>query len=71
MCIGNTTSPAATNTNYIGWRDDQWERPEVIDSDTASSGQKRDNLKAGGKQASGSGKRNPNNQSNRTSGGTY
>lgn len=67
MCIGNTTSPAASNTNYINWKDDEWERPEVI---TPTEGQKKDNLKAGGKQASGSGKRNPN-QSSKTTGGTY
>ena len=68
MCIGNTTSPAATNTNYIGWRDDQWERPEVIDTNTASSGQKRDNLKAGGKTK---GTSKGSSQSSRTTGGTY
>ena len=66
MCIGNTTSPAATNTNYIGWRDDQWERPEVINTDTASSGQKRDSLKADSKT-----KGKGSSQSNRTTGGTY
>ena len=29
MCIGNTTSPAATNTTNVSWGD-AWERPEVI-----------------------------------------
>ena len=69
MCIGNTTSPAASNTNYINWRDDEWERPEVIggtkeasrgpNESAASANKKRDNLKAGGKQSS------------KTTGGTY
>ena len=30
MCIGNTTSPAATNTTNVSWGD-AWERPEVIE----------------------------------------
>ncbi len=64
MCIGNTTSPAATNTNYIGWRDDQWERPEVITPTDAerSTQPVKSKLKTPAKTKS---------QSSRTSGGTY
>ena len=63
MCIGNTTSPAATNTTNVSWGD-AWERPEVITpgptvSDTGSQ-PKKSSLKA-----------KPKSQSSRTSGGTY
>ena len=65
MCIGNTTSPAATNTTNVSWGD-AWERPEVIPpSPTVSDPdrpvtQKKSSLKA-----------KPKSQSSRTSGGTY
>jgi len=64
MCIGNTTSPAATNTNYIGWRDDQWERPEVITPTENENKQSTQPVKNKLKTPSKS-------QSSRTSGGTY
>jgi len=67
MCIGNTTSPAATNTTNVSWGD-AWERPEVIppgpqvqkgpSGDTGK--RQKDTLKA-----------KPKSQSSRTSGGTY
>jgi hypothetical protein len=66
MCIGNTTSPAASNTNYINWRDDQWETPQVIPTSPTVSDpdrpvtQKKSSLKAKSKS-----------QSSKTSGGTY
>ena len=64
MCIGNTTSPAASNTNYINWREDQWERPEVItptgDENKQSTQPVKDKLKTPSKS-----------QSSKTSGGTY
>ena len=66
MCIGNTTSPAATNTTNVSWgRSDMWERPQVIDpgpevQDQAAPSQKKSSLKA-----------KPKSQSSRTSGGTY
>lgn len=69
MCIGNTTSPAATNTTNVSWGD-AWERPEVIPpgpqvmkkvGDPSSPNlQKKSSLKA-----------KPKSQSSRTSGGTY
>ena len=64
MCIGNTTSPAATNTTNVSWGD-AWERPEVIPTgpqvqDQASTPKKKDTLKT-----------KPKSQSSRTSGGTY
>jgi len=68
MCIGNTTSPAATNTTNVSWnRPDEWETPQVITppgapqvSDQAGATQKKASLKA-----------KPKSQSSRTSGGTY
>ena len=68
MCIGNTTSPAASNTNYFNWRDDQWERPEVI---TPTEGQNKDNLKAGGRKQAGEKGKGKSNQSSKTTGGAY
>ena len=63
MCIGNTTSPAATNTTNVSWGD-AWERPEVIPPQVSDPGpgkvQKKDTLKT-----------KPKSQSSRTSGGTY
>jgi len=65
MCIGNTTSPAATNTTNVSWGD-AWERPEVIPTSPTVSDpdrpvtQKKSSLKA-----------KPKSQSSRTSGGTY
>ena len=66
MCIGNTTSPAATNTTNVSWgRSDMWERPQVIDpgpevQDQGGATQKKSSLKA-----------KPKSQSSKTSGGTY
>ncbi|ADP00090.1 hypothetical protein CYIG_00014 [Cyanophage NATL1A-7] len=70
MCLGNTTSPAATNTTNVRnvWgRPDEWERPEVITplaapevSDTGTATQNKSSLKA-----------KPKAQSSKTSGGTY
>ena len=68
MCIGNTTSPAASNTNYINWRDDEWETPQIITpppggpqvADKAGAATKKSSLKA-----------KPKAQSSKTSGGTY
>jgi len=71
MCIGNTTSPAASNTNYINWRDDQWESPEVIEPDNRRGGRDSKGGKGntGGK---GSGRRGGSgSQSDRTTGGSY
>ena len=70
MCIGNTTSPAATNTTNVSYlRPDEWETPEVITpsgapevSDTGTATQKKSSLKA---------KAKPKSQSSKTSGGTY
>ena len=63
MCIGNTTSPAATNTTNVSWGD-AWERQEVIPPQVSDPDptkvQKKDTLKA-----------KPKSQSSRTSGGTY
>ncbi len=65
MCIGNTTSPAATNTTNVSWGD-AWERPEVIPPGPQSDGTqptvkpKKDTLKT-----------KPKAQSSKTSGGTY
>ena len=67
MCIGNTTSPAATNTTNVSWGD-AWERPEVIPP--GSGVQNKDSLKTSGKR--GAYKRNSSkSQSSKTSGGTY
>jgi len=70
MCIGNTTSPAATNTTNVryGWNSpDEWETPQVITppggpevSDTGTATKKKSSLKA-----------KPKSQSSKTSGGTY
>ena len=76
MCIGNTTSPAATNTTnvrYGTWGDpDDWDRPEVIppgpmqmEKQGKWAGQRdaqKESLKA---------KAKPKSQSSKTSGGTY
>ena len=70
MCIGNTTSPAATNTTNVSYmRPDEWETPEIITpfgapevSDTGTATQKKSSLKA---------KAKPKSQSSKTSGGTY
>ena len=68
MCIGNTTSPAATNTTNVSWGD-AWERPEVIPGpqvmkkvgdSSEPAAQKKSSLKA-----------KPKSQSSKTSGGTY
>ena len=63
MCIGNTTSPAATNTTNVSWGD-AWERPEVINPGPTVSGTgsqpKKSSLKTPSKS-----------QSSRTSGGAY
>ena len=68
MCIGNTTSPAASNTNYINWRDDQWESPEVIEPYNRRGGKDG----KGGKGGTGSNRRGGSgSQSDRTTGGSY
>tara|TARA_R100000664_G_scaffold29958_1_gene42171 strand:- start:67 stop:282 length:216 start_codon:yes stop_codon:yes gene_type:complete len=71
MCIGNTTSPAATNTTNVryGWNNtDDWERPEVIPPQVSDPDQpvtqKKSSLKA-------KAKAKPKSQSSKTSGGTY
>ena len=68
MCIGNTTSPAATNTTNVSWGD-AWERPEVIPPD-APQVRKPDKSIAGTRQKD-SLKTKPKSQSSKTSGGTY
>ena len=71
MCIGNTTSPAATNTTNVRnvWGNpDEWETPQIITpppggpqvADQAGATQKKSSLKA-----------KPKSQSSKTSGGTY
>ena len=65
MCIGNTTSPAASNTNYINWRDDQWETPQVITPPSDGLIQVGDSKKKSSLKAK------PKSQSSKTSGGTY
>ena len=66
MCLGNTTSPAATNTTNVRnvWGNpDEWETPQIITpqvSDTGTATQKKSSLKA-----------KPKSQSSKTSGGTY
>ena len=65
MCIGNTTSPAASNTNYINWRDDQWETPQVITPPSEGL------IQVGGSKKKSSLKAKPKSQSSKTSGGTY
>tara|TARA_R100001082_G_scaffold9891_1_gene5570 strand:+ start:203 stop:412 length:210 start_codon:yes stop_codon:yes gene_type:complete len=69
MCIGNTTSPAASNNNYFGWRDDEWERPEVIDE--GPEGSNRDKLKGDGSKRSGEKGGKGGKQSDKTTGGNY
>ena len=72
MCIGNTTSPAATNTTNVSYlRPDEWETPEIITpsgapevSDTGTATQKKSSLKA-------KAKAKPKSQSSKTSGGAY
>jgi len=63
MCIGNTTSPAATNTNYIGWRRQQaMDDPEAILPTMDDQGKpNKQTLKASSKKS----------QSSKTTGGTY
>ena len=72
MCIGNTTSPAANNTTnvrYGGWGNpDEWERPEVIDPQSAGSEFGAARKQAGKRQAL---KTPAKSQSSKTSGGTY
>ena len=65
MCIGNTTSPAASNTTNMYWRRaDEWETPQVITpaepSQTATT-KKKDTLKTSSSKS----------QSSKTTGGTY
>jgi len=64
MCIGNTTSPAATNTNYIGgWRRQQaMDDPEAILPTIDDQGKpNKETLKASSRKS----------QSSKTTGGTY
>jgi len=69
MCIGNTTSPAATNTTNVSWGD-AWERPEVIPPQVSDPDPttlpKKASLKTG--KGKGTGKKS---QSAKTSGGAY
>ena len=65
MCIGNTTSPAATNTTNVSWGD-AWERPEVIPGP-----QVMPKVQDMGKPKKDTLKTKPKAQSSRTSGGTY
>lgn len=65
MCIGNTTSPAATNTTNVNWGD-AWERPEVIPGP-----QVMPKVQDMGKPRKDTLKTKPKAQSSRTSGGTY
>ena len=65
MCIGNTTSPAATNTTNVSWGD-AWERPEVIPGP-----QVMPKVQDMGKPRKDTLKTKPKAQSSRTSGGTY
>tara|TARA_R100000458_G_scaffold42410_1_gene40288 strand:+ start:530 stop:733 length:204 start_codon:yes stop_codon:yes gene_type:complete len=67
MCLGNTTSPAATNTTNVRnvWGNpDDWERPEVIQPiagpEVGTAVPKKSSLKA-----------TPKAQSSKTSGGAY
>ena len=69
MCIGNTTSPAATNTTNVSYlRPDEWETPQIITPppggpqvvDQTGAATKKSSLKA-----------KPKSQSSKTSGGTY
>ena len=66
MCIGNTTSPAATNTTNVSWGD-AWERPEVI----PPGPQVMPKVQDMGKPKKDTLKTKPKAQSSRTSGGTY
>ena len=65
MCIGNTTSPAATNTTNVSWGD-AWERPDVIPGP-----QVMPKVQDMGKPKKDTLKTKPKAQSSRTSGGTY
>ena len=65
MCIGNTTSPAATNTTNVSWGD-AWERPEVIPGP-----QVMPKVQDMGKPKKDTLKTKPKAQSSKTSGGTY
>ena len=65
MCIGNTTSPAATNTTNVSWGD-AWERPDVIPGP-----QVMPKVQDMGKPRKDTLKTKPKAQSSRTSGGTY
>ena len=69
MCIGNTTSPAATNTTNVSWGD-AWERPEVIEPQ-ALGGDKLYNKGKYTPQKKSSLKTKPKAQSSKTSGGAY
>lgn len=67
MCIGNTTSPAATNTTNVSWGD-AWERPEVIPPGPQAAMPKVQDM---GKPKNDKLKIKPKAQSSKTSGGTY